>query len=427
MRTLPFLTLVLALVSRVMSQAADWPQYFGPERTNISRDTGLLKTWPKQGPNLLWTYKETGIGYAGPAIVGDLLYTIGVRDDAETVIALDIKDKEPKQLWTVRLGPKFDWQGNRWSAGSSATPTVDGDVLYALSGMGDLVCAEIATGKERWRLHLPKDLDGEINPIGGGPKKLGWGFTSAPVVDGDRLILAPGGPKGTLAALDKKTGKVLWRSQGYTDQATYTSPMIATINDVKQYVYLTNQGLAGVSAQDGKLLWYDKVGYGTEVINSPVIQAPFVYTTVGDGKGCTLVKVEPGEKPKVEKVYNNGNMRNHHGGVVLLDGHVFGHSGKAWVCQDLKTGAIAWEGKRLGSGSITCADGHLYCYSENDGTIVLIEADAKEYKEKGRFKIPQESKQRKPAGKIWTPPVVANGRLYLRDQELLFCYDLKEK
>jgi outer membrane protein assembly factor BamB len=284
-------------------------------RNDVSTETGLFAEWPADGPPLLWTYSEAGIGYSGPAIVGDRLYTLGGRGDSEFLIALDLSsvaDGTVKEAWATRVGPLFTWEGNRWSAGPSTTPTIDGELIYALGGMGDLVCAEAKSGKERWRKNLPADLEAEVNPIGGGPKKLGWGFTGSPLVDGEQLICVPGGPKGTVAALDKHTGQVLWRSTEATDQAAYTSPMVAEIEGVRQYVVLTNQGLIGVSAADGKLLWnYLRAPrYSTEVVNSPTIRGNLVYVTVGAGQGCDLVRVtKNGDAFQAETVYANKNMQ----------------------------------------------------------------------------------------------------------------------
>jgi outer membrane protein assembly factor BamB len=243
----------------------------------------------------------------------------------------------------------------------------------------------------------------------------------------------PGGPKGTLAALDKRTGRVIWRSEALKDQAAYTSPMPMEVGGVKQYAILTNPGLAGIAAKDGKLLWKHtrKQAYGTEVVNTPLVDGPFLYTTVDAGNGgCELVKVEKdGDAFKATSVYANKNLMNHHGNVVLFGGHVYGFGQRAgWLCQDFKTGEVVWsEPRKLTPGSMTCADGRFYCYTENDGTVALVEASAEGWKETGRFKIPKQSKQRQPQGRIWTPPVVANGKLYLRDQELLFCFDVKAK
>jgi len=427
-----FRALVLFGAMAAMTHAADWPQYRGPNRDDVSAETGLLQRWPAGGPPLLWTFTNTGIGYSGPAVVGQRLYTLGDRGEKEYLIALNTQATRKaavSEAWSVEVGPKFDWEGNRWSAGPSATPTVDGKLIFALGGMGDLVCADAATGKVLWRKNLPRDLEAEVNPIGGGPKKLGWGFTWSPRGDGERLVCIPGGPKGTVAALDKRTGEGLWRSTEATDQAAYTSPMPAEIGGVRQYVVLTNQSLLGV-ATDGKLLWKHPRRYSTEVVSSPIVQGPLVYTTVGAGHGCDLIRVvRDGRQFRVEPVYANKNMANHHGNVVLVKNHVFGASdGRAWLCQSFASGEIVWSEKgKVPSGSATCADGRLYAFGEADGTVHLIEASTAGLAIAGQFRIPQQSKSRKPSGRIWTPPVVSGGRLFLRDQELLFCYDVKRK
>jgi outer membrane protein assembly factor BamB len=433
------LALLLVCLALVIgsTDAADWPQWRGPDRSNVSKETGLLKTWPKDGPPLEWIYSNCGVGYSGPAIVGERLYLMGGRDDADHVFALDISTKKVKELWAVKIGPLFTWKGNSWNAGPNATPTVDGKLVFALGGQGILVCVEADSGKEVWRKDLPKDLDAAVNPIGGGPDRLGWGFAWSPLVDGDHLICTPGGKQGLFAALDKKTGKVVWRSKEVTDEATYASPIVAEVGGVRQYIALTNAGLVGVSAADGSLLWYykRKPPYEDVVIPTPIFHDNHVYATVGHGSGaagCDLVKLTAqGKKIQAEKAYSfvgrKAAIRNQQGGVVRVGDHVYGSSLKAWVCQDFKTGKEVWEDSKLDIGSVTCADGQLYCFTERDGEVALVDASPAGFVEKGRFKLPQESKRRLPSGKYWTHPVVANGRLYLRDQELLFCYDVRAK
>jgi outer membrane protein assembly factor BamB len=272
-------------------------------------------------------------------------------------------------------------------------------------------------------------LGAEVSRFIGGPEKLGWGFAWSPLVDGDRLICVPGGPKGTVAALDKRSGAVLWRSTEATDQAAYASPMPAEIDGVRQYVVLTNQGLLGVGT-DGSVLWRYERHYPTEVICSPIVQGALVYVTVGDGHGCDLVRIARQDGHfRAEKVYANKNMSNHHSEVVLVGGHIFGASQRrGWVCQSFMSGEVAWsERDQAPPGSVTYADGRLYAYGEAEGAVHLLEASAAGMVVAGQFRIPQSSKSRKPGGKLWTPPVVAGGHLYLRDQELLFCYDVQEK
>lgn len=419
------------------AQGDDWPQWRGPDRSGVSKETGLLKAWPKGGPKLLWTYKDAGLGYSQPAVVGDRIYTMGGRGDTEYVFALDADGKE---VWHTKVGPLFTFHGNKWGEGPRSTPTVDGDLVYALGGQGVLVCVKAADGTEVWRKDLPADLGADVNPIGGSPEKTGWGFTWSPLVDGDRLVCVPGGKEGMVAALDRKTGKVLWRSTGLTDQATYSSPIVAEVGGVRQYVVMTYKGVAGVAATDGKLLWnyLRKPDYQDIVAVTPIFHDGCVFTTDGWGykAGSDLVRIEAkGGTFTAKKVYQNLDLANLVGNVVLVKEHVYGSSESkrtpGWVCLDFKTGKVAWSDvdalQEL--GSVTAAEGNLYCYGQDTGTLVLVEANPEKWTEKGRFTIPEPSKLRgaaRPGARVWTPPVIANGRLYLRDQDLLFCYNIKE-
>ncbi len=425
----------LSLWAGLTAAAADWPQYKGPARNDISLETNLLSQWPADGPLLAWIYADAGVGLSGPAIVGDRLFTLGGRGDTEYLIALDlsaVENQEVRQAWAVAVGPLFDFEGNKWSSGPSATPTVESGLIYALGGHGHLICVEAATGQERWRVDLPQELAAEVNPIGGGPRKLGWGFTWSPLIDGERLICLPGGPAGTVAALDKRTGQVIWRSTELTDQAAYTSPMVAEMGGVRQYIVLTNQGISGVAAEDGRLLWTHRPAqrYSTEVVNSPIVRGEHVYVTVGSGQGCSLIRVQnQGGTFQTEEVFTNTNLANHHGNVVLVGDHLYGFGqGRGWVCQDFLTGEVLWsERRKLRAGALTCADGRFYCFGEDRGEVVLLDVSSSGWNESGRFTIPRETSLRKPSGKLWTPPVVAHGHLFLRDQDLIFCYDVRNK
>lgn len=411
-------------------QAADWPQWRGPERTAVSKETGLLKSWPKAGPALAWTYKDAGMGYTAPAVVGGVVYTMGARADVELIIALDATGKE---LWTAKIGPVFDFKSNAWSRGPNGTPCVDNGLLYALGSQGDLVCVETKGGKEVWRKNLPKDMAGEVNNVFGGPdtEKMGWGYSWSPLVDGDKLVCIPGGPQGLFAALDKKTGNVLWRGKGATDAATYSSPIVADIGGVRQYIALVQNGLVAVAAKDGELLWdYRRsADYPDVVCPTPIVQGDQVYVSVGNGGGCDLLKIEKADgKFKATPVYSQKEIANRQGGVVLVDGNIYGsHEDRAWTCQDFATGEIKWKSKRnaVGIGSVVYADGHLYVVGEAKGEVALLVASPTDYQEISKFKLPEESKLRKDRGKIWTHPVIADGHLYVRDQELVFCYKIK--
>lgn len=410
-----FKNLMVAVVGVIAAQTAlaanyDWPQWRGPDRTDVSKETGLLKTWPKEGPKRVWIYENAGNGYSGPAIAKGKYFTIGTRDNSEVILALDANTG--KELWTAKLGPILD---NNWGEGPRGTPAVDGDQVYALSGRGDLACVNAADGKEVWKASL----------TGMGGKVPGWGYTESVLVDGDHVVCTPGGSQGTLAALDKKTGKVVWRSTEFTDGAQYASPIAVDLNGARQYIQLTMQNLAGIDAKDGKVLWKSPWPGRTAVIPTPIYRDSQVYVTSGYEVGCKLVKISAKNEPT--DVYQNKVMVNHHGGVILVGDHIYGHSDRSgWTCQDFKTGEAVWTEKdALRKGAVAYADGMLYCLEENSGMVVLAEASPKGWKEHGRFKLDPQTQIRSPRGRIWTHPVVSNGRLYLRDQDLIYCFDVK--
>ena len=409
MKSLRRPALLLISLFTLAASATDWPQWRGPNRDDISTENGLLASWPAGGPPLAWKSTGLGVGYSSVAVAGGKIFTMGDSPDAGTVKALDAKDGSI--LWSTPIGkPGGNYPGTR------CTPTVDGGLLYALGQFGNLVCLETATGKEVWKKSFGKDFGGN----GGG-----WNYTESPLVDGNKVIVTPGGKNGAIVALDKKTGDLIWRCTEFTDSAEYSSLITETIGGVRQYIQLTGNSVAGVAAADGKLLWRAPRRGSTAIITTPVFHNDHVYVTSGYGVGCNLFKITTdGGAFHAAEVYANKNMANHHGGVIRLGEHLYGHSdGKGWVCQDFKTGEIVWSSDKLGKGSLTCADGHFYLRSEGGkGTVVLIEATAEAFKETGRFEQPDRSHQNS-----WAHPVVANGRLYLRDQDVLLCYDVKKK
>jgi len=410
-RNLAVLVTVFWLPRLTFGGAFDWPQWRGPDRTDVSQESGLLKEWPSGGPKRLWLFKNAGNGYSGPAIVNGKLFTMGTRDGAEIMIALNADTGE--ELWTASIGPivNFDRGG-----GPRGTPAVDGEHIYGLGGQGKLICAAVADGKVLWSASLA-DLGG---------RTPNWGYSESVLVDGDKVICTPGGAKGAIAALDKATGKVIWQSKEFTDPAHYSSAIVGEQSGTRQYIQLTAQHVVGISAKDGKLLWKSPFPGQTAVVPTPILHDGCVYVTAGYGAGCKLVKLGAGNQ--VSDVYDNKAMKNHHGGVVLVGDHLYGYSdGAGWLCQEFKSGKAAWsERNALGKGALGFADGMLYCLEENSGTVVLAEASPAGWKEHGRFKLDPQSKIRDSAGRFWTHPVISNGRLYLRDQDLIFCYDVKK-
>ena len=392
--------------------AKDWPQFRGSMRDNVSKETGLLKEWPKGGPALAWTGTGIGDGHSSVAVANGRIFTSGREGDA--VYAFALNEADGKSLWKGKVGDLGDSNEQQGGRGSRSTPTVDGDLVYVEGPAGDVVCFNAADGKEVWRANLTK--------FGG--RVPGWGYSDSPLVEGDVLVCVPGG-KTAVVGLDKRTGKEVWRSKGLSGPAHYVSPVAADIDGVRQVVVSTDKTLAGLAPKDGTVLWQTARKGQTAVIPTPIVSGDLVYVTTGYGAGENLFKItKDGEKFSATQVYSGKNMVNHHGGVILLDGYVYGYSdGKGWVCQDLKTGAIKWKEKdALGKGSIAYADGRFYLRAEKGGAIALIEASPEGYKEVGRFTPPSLSK--KP---YWPHLVIANGKLYVRDMDNLFCYDVKAK
>ncbi|SKA94392.1 Outer membrane protein assembly factor BamB, contains PQQ-like beta-propeller repeat [Prosthecobacter debontii] len=392
--------------------AADWPSFRGADRQDISRESGLLKEWPENGPKQVWLNQDVGLGYSGYAIVGDSLYTLGARDAVEYVIAVDVATG--KEKWSAEAGALLT---NNWGNGPRSTPTVDGDHVYAMGGKGTLVCLTKSDGKEVWRVTM-ESLGGQLP---------GWGFCESPLVEGNLVIVTPGGPQGTLAAFDKLTGTPAWRSATWTDPAQYSSIVPVDHHGTRQLIQLTMQSVAGVNAANGELLWKNEFPGKTAVIPTPIFSEGQVFVTAGYGVGCKSFKI--GADNSIEELYQTLEMGNHHGGVVLVNGHLYGFAEKnGWTCMDFKTGEVKWVEKRtLGKGAIHAADGMLYLLEEKTGTVVLITATPEGWQEHGRFTLQPQTTQRNPKGMIWTHPVVSGGRLYLRDQELLFSFDVSGK
>ena len=410
LKCLALLFAVVAVSSATVRAASfDWPQWQGPDRSGASQETGLLKTWPVGGPKRVWLFENAGNGYSGPAIVNGKFFTLGTRAGSEILLILDAGTGA--EILTAKLGGVLD---NNWGDGPRGTPTVDSDRVYALSGPGNLVCVSIAEGNILWQASL-QSLGGQI------PE---WGYTESVLVDGPLVLCTPGGRKGAVAALDKMTGKVLWQSKAFTDAAHYSSIVPARINNTPQYVQRTEKSIVGIAADDGRLLWQTSFSGRIAVIPTPIVKGNEVYVTAGYGAGCKMVRIGPGNE--VTTVYENKTMKNHHGGVIQVGDFLYGHNDPAgWVCQNLQTGEEVWNHRAFGKGAVGYAEGMIYCVEEGSGTVVLAEASSKGWTEHGRFKLAPQTKIRRAQGRIWTHPVISNGRLYLRDQDLIYCYDIK--
>jgi outer membrane protein assembly factor BamB len=405
--------LAALLAGCALALAADWPCFRGPNRDNHSPDKGLLKSWPEGGPKLAWKGTGVGQGFSSVAVAGERVYTMGDKDGDSHLIALSRKDG--KLLWEARLG-----EGGRGGgyAGSRGTPTVDGDRVYGIGPCGDLVCVGAADGKEKWRKSFTADYKGG---------KPNWDYAESPLIDGDRLVCVPGGRTATMLVLDKKSGEEVWKAPlGFP--AGYSSVVISNARGVKQYVTLTAGGTIGVRASDGKLLWsYKRLAPNTANIPTPIVLNDQVFTAAGYSKGAALLTLSKSDDGtfRVKEEYYNQQMGNRHGGMVIVGRYVYGdrdQNGQPY-CADWKTGEVRWKrgrvGKGRGSASLTYADGNLYVHYAN-GYVALVPVDTDQYSEKGSFKIPNSDRN------SWAHPVVIDGKLYLREKDVVWCYDVKE-
>lgn len=402
--------------------SVDWHQWNGPNRDGISTETGLLKKWPANGPPLVWKASNLGVGLSGISIQNGRIFTMGDRGEDQFVIALNLSDG--KELWAQKIGHAWDKDHN--GPGPRCTPAADGQYVYALGTGSDLACFNAATGKIKWTLNYKKEFDGKMMSQ--------WGFSESPLVDGDRLICTPGAKDALLVALNKLTGKPIWKCAADNlgpngkDGAGYASIVISTGGGVKQYVQLVGRGLVGVRASDGKLLWhYNKVANHTANISTPIVRGDYVFASTSYGAGAALVKLSSdGDGVKADEVYflKGDVFQNHHGGMVLVGDYLYGGHGQnrgAPLCIEFLTGKIKWmekHGPGDGSAAYSYADGKLYVRYQN-GIMALIDCTPDGYQEISQFKIPDQTQP------SWPHPVIAGGKLYLREQDHLLCYDLK--
>lgn len=403
---------VLALLITVALQAADWPQWRGPNRDGISQDTGLLQEWPEGGPKQRWMRTDIGSGYSTPVVVGGKVFVQTTRGKEEFALCLD--EKTGKDVWKEKIGDLYEIPGNAWP-GTRATPTVDGDRAYCLSSKGQLVCLGLADGKAKWTKDLMKDLGGVV-----GLKDANWAYCESPLIDGDLVICTPGGKDAAFAALNKMSGEVVWKTAlEKSDNAEYSSLMPIEVGNGKQYVGFLRSGLVGIEAKTGKLLWkYEKITDMASNIMTPVVYQDKVFASSSRGGGALLELAASGN-PK--EVYHEQALGTSIGGAVLVDGHLYGTAGTSLYCVELATGKKKWDESSIGGASICFADGRLYVRRYSTGEIVLVEPSPKEYVEKGRVK--QENRSKFAA---WPHPIVANGGLYVRDHDTLVCWDVKK-
>lgn len=392
----------------------DWPQWRGPHRDGIAGSTGLLNRWPSDGPTLLWTVSGLGRGMSSVSVVEGSIFTLGLQNEKVRLVCRHSRDGAEK--WTTQIAGGGEPNG---------TPTVDGDHVFAITREGKVVCAELESGKIVWTRDFVREFGGSIPT---------WGYSESPLVDNDRVICTPGADDAMMVALDRLSGETIWKTpvpeqmrQNGHPGAGYSSPVASWGAGVHQYVQALGRGVVGIAAADGALLWgYSRVANDTAVIPTPLVHRDYVFASSGYGAGAALLKlVRSDSGVQVQEVYfHRGNkVQNHHGGMVLVDGHVYmghGHNQGLPLCMELVSGTVKWgpvRGPGSGSAAIAFADGHLYFRYEN-ARLALVEATPAGYRLKSDFRIPSN------LDKSWPHPAIAQQRLYLRDQDVLLCYDL---
>ncbi len=411
-------TCMIAFLFCTSVSADDWPQWHGLNRNAVSSETGLLKSWTDRPPTLEWRASEIGAGYSSVVVSQGVVFTTGKIDGDVYCFAIDLKTGRRK--WSTQIG--------NTSRNVMATPTVHGRFVYALDPDGLLSCLKTSDGEILWLHSFTEDFGGRL--------MSGRGYGESPLVDGDRLLCTPGGPDAMIVALDRRSGDVIWKStipdigEKGSDGAAFSSIGISKAAGVRQYVQLVGRGLIGIEADSGRFLWgYNDISNGTANIPTPIVREDFVFSANGYHAGSVLLKLEADEQSEtgvtVREVYRlRGNrFQNHHGGFVVTGDHIFGGHGSnngLPTCIEFLTGKIVWKqrGPGTGSASVCAADGHLYFHYQN-GVVALIEAKSDAYRLKGTFELPNAG------GDSWSHPVIADGKLFLREQNELSAYNLR--
>jgi outer membrane protein assembly factor BamB len=409
------LGIVFGSVGVTASWGEDWGQWRGPRRTGVSAETGLADAWPAGGPKLVWHATDVGDGYGSPAIVGNRIYLLGNEGlDNEFVQAIDAASG--RQVWRQRIGMVGEPDQNPTYPAARSTPTVDGDRLFALGSDGDLVCLETAGGRVVWQKNLRREFNGRPGD---------WAYAESPLLDGNEVVCTPGGLDAALVKLNKQTGDVIWKcTLPAAENAGYASAITVNFQGRKQYVQYFSKGLVGIDADSGQFLWrifdVDRDNMATPIEQDGLIYIPS-FLSVG-----MLAQLEvTGGSVIARQAYRKRGLPTQIGGAVLVDGHLYGTVRDGLVCADFKTGEVRWKAESVAPGSVCAADGLIFVHGE-ESDVALVAATPAEYRERGRFKLPSEPPRRDQMEKAWAFPVVANGRLYVRDKNFLWCYDVAE-
>lgn len=410
-----FIVLFYSLISAVTANSQEtstWPCFHGQDRSNKSTETGLLNQWPEDGPGLLWSVSGLGEGYSTVSVDKGLIYTAGMNNKQTMVYAFNL---EGEIQWQQSNGTAWETTKS-WASsytGARSTPTVDNSVIYHLGETGRLVSLAAKTGEPIWSMELRERFDAE---------EPEYGYSESVLIDGENLYCSPAGKKGFLVCLNKKTGDLIWTNTDISGSVGFSSHIIADYGGYHQIIGMSSNSVYGVDAVKGDLLWtFPYENKRSLNIPDPIFYQGHVFITSGYGKGSALIKLKLSENKIIpEIIWQTPIMDNHHGGVVLLNGYLYGSGDekRGWYCLDIMTGEPQW--KAAGKGSLTYAENMLYCLEEK-GTMRLIKASAQSFEEVSAFEVPEGGK-----GMYWAHPVVCGGRLYIRHTDKLFAYSIKD-
>ncbi len=401
-----FIFLTFGILLHNSGLAQDLAQWRGPNRDGIYNETGLLKVWPENGPELLWHFDGLGEGHSSAAVTSDRIYTAGTLEGIGYLFCFDFSGK---LVWKVPYGEEWteSWPGVR------STPLICNGKVYQYSGFGKLVCRSADNGAFVWSVDMLKDYQGP---------NIKWGVTENLLIDGNKLFCTVGGADANVVALDPNTGKLIWKCSGKGEASAYGSP--ALIKLAKRHILVTQtaNSIVGIDVSNGKLLWsHDQPNKYSVHANTPLFQDGYLYCVSGYGKGGVMLKVSD-DGSSVQELWRNTDIDNRMGGFVVVNGKIFGSDdpGKAWYCLDWKTGTKMYGEKITGRGNIIFSDGLLYLYGDN-GEVVLAEPLPNSFKKISAFKVPFGADQH------WAHLVIAKGRLFVRHGTSLMVYDLKKK
>ena len=403
MKTRFFLIVILLAVLLVVD-AQEPTRWRGPSGNGTYPDTGLLKSWPAGGPEILWTFDALGIGFSSPSFANNMIFISGMEGENGYVYALS---QAGKLIWKKAYGPEI----NNSYPGSRGTPVIVGDLLYIYSSLGVVTCMSANSGDIKWSKDLFKEYGGE---------QIEWGVTETLVIDGEKLFVTPGGKQHNVIALNRLTGNLIWTSKGKGEKSAYCTPLLIKLPARTLLVTHTESHVIGLDAADGKLLWSEHQPNRWSVhSNTPIYYDGAIFYFSGYGQGGGLLKLSP-DGSSAKKEWFTSTMDNRIGGAVLVNGHIYGSgdNNRFWMCVDWKTGEVKYQGKGLANGSVITADGMLYSYTDR-GELFLAEANPAEWKVISQSKVELGSAQH------WAHPAIDNGRLFIRHGNVLIAYKIK--